>query len=196
MKGLNVLRWGLCGVLLAGGCAAAHTGLQVWQEPPLVLSFTVKMQERKEFPMQGGMEIRQDGGSMALISQHGLTLGQCTWRHEQHAGQHTRQQQPISEGREGQQMPIKVPSKEPEAQAAQGPSAMPLICTAAQGLGGPVLSLVKRVALANYRIAYVEAHGPSARPLGPYTLEKQGEVYLYSDNSGILEIKIAKRPLL
>ncbi len=76
----------LCLLLLTGlllfslGCALQSHTVPVWQEEPFFASFTAKIAQREELPLQGGMEISAQGGRMALMTQHGRTLGLCTWQ--------------------------------------------------------------------------------------------------------------------
>ncbi len=71
----------LLGALCLGamGCAPQVVTLQPWQAEPKAVSFIATLEKRAQLPLQGGMEVHEQGGRMALVTQHGRTLGQCTW---------------------------------------------------------------------------------------------------------------------
>ncbi len=147
--------------LSVSACALPKAMLPVWQKAPVAVAFTVKLASLAELPMQGGMEIHAQGGRMALITQHGRTLGQCQWQ-EQSLEMSTASM-PLAE------------------------QAMALQCTASEGLGGQVKALVQRVALANYRILYGDTHAQQEMEQ-EYTITRQGDVYTYSDAGESMEI--------
>ncbi len=71
----------LCSMALTTvGCALKAQNVPSWHEEPFFVSFTAKVAQKEELPLQGGMEISTAGGRMALMTQHGRTLGLCTWQ--------------------------------------------------------------------------------------------------------------------
>ncbi len=69
-------------LLLLGGCAPAAVTLSPWQEEAITMGFIASLEEKKDLPLQGGVEVNEQGGRMAVVTQHGRTLGQCTWTYD------------------------------------------------------------------------------------------------------------------
>ncbi len=144
----------LHGILIFSlGCALQSHEVSSWKEAPLFVSFAAKVPPREELPLQGGMEISAQGGRMALMTQHGRTLGLCTWQ-------------------------------------LSSEQILRMHCEASEGLGNQVQILVQRVALASYRIVYGLKHGMQEQALQAYDVQKHEDYFVYSDNSGIIEIKL------
>ncbi len=153
----------LCCNLALVGCATTMGAVPIWQEAPVTVSFTVKESRISALPLQGGMEVDSAGGRMALMTQNGYTLGQCVWQ------------------------------ESPNTQQGQDSAAgIVMQCTASDGLGEQVKSMVRRVALANYRILYSQKHSEE-KTQGMlkntrYSIEKRDKTHVYSDNLGEMEI--------
>ncbi len=115
--------WGMVTLAMFGmmACAPKQASISPWPGEETAASFTATVQQRPDLPLQGGMEITAQGGRMALVTQHGRTLGQCTWSAKALPAASTRQMQNLM-----------------------------LYCQGAEGLGVQVQGLVQDVALAVY----------------------------------------------
>lgn len=60
-------------------CACAPKTLPAWQAGPCTAQFSARvLPQAADMPLQGGLRISAEGGTLGIILQHGRTLGQCT----------------------------------------------------------------------------------------------------------------------
>lgn len=65
--------------ILLGGCAAKPS-LPLWTAAPVSAQFSLHAHTQgADIPLQGGLHLNAQGGTMAIILQHGRTLGYCTF---------------------------------------------------------------------------------------------------------------------
>lgn len=121
-------------VLLLSGCAPRmSTTLPPWQGDTVSAQFSARVvPQAAELPLQGGLRMDAEEGTLAVILQHGRTLGHC--RLEATTGTQDKTAQ--------------------KSVAAQRSASMQLQCRVSDGLGASSQQLLTRVALAAFRSLY------------------------------------------